>query len=361
MMFKRIIFPLFALGFLFWGMGCSENSTDPEVLTGEVDLESEFGGYLATPESPGFDNPDLIEEASNDVEFDDPMLGTSDVDSIISDPDAGYYHLRIAWGQLSYDSTVNVVTDWSGSLSITRGAEIIRRVIHFEPGQDYIIERTDRKLIEWASVTTVHNDGIAIDIVIPPSLPEFDTTVVTEITPEGDTVETIVVDTVYPVLDPVEVAFETGPYSRTFTLEEIAALDTIVYLDDSNAVAFHGLKLDRMPCPRGFLGGYWGYDEEGRSIFCGVWMSQFGYISGYLRGHYGVNENGFKVFFGKWISRTGEFSGFLRGVYGYFPEPVNFENPNKVVPGWFEGMIYSREKERIGYLKGKFKSSTTDE
>ena len=250
-MSRSMIF--FAESLVFWSFGCSDNATDSTLTDGSSGLNDRFGGYTVTDEKPSFDDPDLLAQVDNDEDYEDPILTLADVDSMLADNESGFYHLRIVWGQLCLDTMVSVASDWSGSLTVNRGAEIIRRVIRFEPNTDYILPRTDRKLVEWVSKTTVHNDGIAVDIVIPRPVPVVDTTTETEITPENDTVVTIVVDTVFPVLEPVEVAFETGPYSSTFTLAEISALDTIIYLDDSSAVAQHGLKLDYRPCERNFL------------------------------------------------------------------------------------------------------------
>ena len=357
-MLRKLFLPLIAISLIFWGIGCSDSGTATDESSGEVNLNEDFGGYTISSEEPAFDNPELMNTAAGDEDYDDPIALSPSVDSLINNDESGYYHLRIVWGQLCYDSSITEITDWSGSLSITRGAEVIRRVIRFEPEQDYILERTDRKLIEWVSYTTVHNDGIGVDIIIPPVLPVFDTSVIIDTITEGETVETIIVDTTYPDPEPVEVTFATGPYTNTFSLAEISTLDTIVYLEDSSAIAFHGLKIDHRPCPRGFLTGFWGYDEEGNGVFEGVWMSQFGFVTGFVKGSYGENEEGEKVFFGKWISRDGTFEGLLKGYYGLRPNyHANF-NGFRHGGGWFKGNIFSEDHIEIGVLKGKFNSSS---
>jgi hypothetical protein len=348
-MIRNVLLSLIALALILWSIGCSENPSEP--VNENPNLEDEFGGYTATPESPGFGETNLLEEAADDEEFEDDILSSPDVNAAISDPQSGYYHMRIVWGQLRYDSTVTEVTDWTGSLSMSRGVEVIRRVIHFEPGQDYIVRpRTDPRVIEWVSKTTVHNDGIAVDIFVPPLRPLVDSARV----PGGDS---FVEDTL-----PVTVSFETGPYSRTFKLEELKSLDTIVYLEDSNAVAFHGFELHRYPCPRGFLAGKWGFDEEGKGRFHGVWWSQRPnlkgwFISGYLKGHFGQNSAGLNVFFGKWISASGEFKGFLKGIYGHRPVWVDSPANIKRIAGWFAGRIYDADHKQIGVLGGRFRSA----
>lgn len=357
-MLKKLVLLSMALGLLGLMAGCSDNATGTEDNTSTLNLESEFGGYTATSEVLA--DADLINEEEGTREFDDPMLSLSSVDSVMSDVEAGYYHFRAVWGQLCYDSTFITPTDWTGSLTISSGVEVLRRVIRFEPRQDYILERTDPKLIEWVSITTVHNDGISVDILIPPIRPEFDTTFIDEVDSLGNTSQVMVIDTILPEPEPVKVSFETGPYSRTFSLSDLENLDTIVTLDDFNSVAFQAIKTERIPCPRGFLSGHWGVNEEGEQVFRGKWMSRHGFIEGYLKGHYGENEAGEKVFFGKWVSKSGRFEGFLKGKYGLHPnyhaDPMAFHRAG----GWFAGHVFSATRVEIGRLKGKFRLGFDD-
>ncbi len=355
-MVRRLLTPIFVVALLFWASGCSESPTEPGASQ-DLNLEDEFGGYTASVEAPGFGDPELLSEAEGDEEYNDQMLGSPEIDSAIADPAAEYYHFRAVWGHLYFDSTVTEITDWTGSLTVSRGVEIIRRVIRFEPPGDYIVPRTDRRVIEWVSRTTVHNDGVAVDIFVPPVRPIFDTTEVAQVDSLGDTTYLIVVDAAYPEPVPVTVSFETGPYSCKFGLEELVSLDTIVYLEDSNAVAFHAFKLDRYPYPRGFLAGRWGYDQEGNSRFRGVWMTKRGRITGYLKGHFGKNNAGLNMFFGKWISRSGQFEGFLRGTYGPHPHPEVTNAARKCAHGWFTGRIFNADRVPIGLLKGKYRSA----
>ncbi|RME28471.1 MAG: hypothetical protein D6800_03865, partial [Candidatus Zixiibacteriota bacterium] len=204
-------------------------------------------------------------------------------------------------------------------------------------------------LIEWVSVTTVHNDGIAVDLYVPPPRPILDTTITTDSL--GNDV--ITVDTLWP--DPVTVTFATGPYSRTFTLGELAALDTVVELDDGNAIAFHAMRISRIQCPRGFLFGFWGPDKEtGRIGFKGMFTDKHGLITGFVRGHAGVNDNGERVWFGKWISRNGRFEGFLRGTWAPHPDMHANGMAHRRAGGWFRGGIYDANRNRIGELRGRY-------
>ena len=353
---KELVLAFMPTLLLLLAIGCSNKNVQPELLIDEPNLSDEFGGYSTASESPGFGDDQLLDEAyASDDEYDDPMLSDAAVTEFTSDPQAGLYHLRIVWGQLRFDSSMTNPTDWSGSLSITRGAEIIRRVINFELGQDYIVPRSDRKLIEWVSQTTLHNDGIAVDLLVPPVKPVLDTTEIEVTDSAGNTVIIIVVDTTWPVVEPVTVSFNTGPYSTTFDLDELVSLDTIVFLEDSNAVAFHAFKLDGLPCPRGFLAGRWGFDDSTSGLFTGVWLNRAGLVVGYSRGHFGQRENGEKVFFGKWVSREGRFEGFIKGHWEFDDISMTVDS-SAATSGYFRGQIFSEERLQIGYLAGHFGS-----
>ncbi len=342
---------LISLVLLLAFVGCSKTSTDSTDELGSLDLNSEFGGYTATNESFAFDDAQLITESSDDNEFGDPILSSPGFDSLLEAPQAGRYHFRVVWGKLRYDSTVTSATDWTGSLQISRGGEVIRRLIHWELNQDFILPRDDRTLVEWISYTTVHNDGIAIDLIVPPLPPIFDSSYVWEVDSLGDSTQLLVIDTLPPVADDVEVTFTTGPYSRTFSLQELEALDTIVYLADSNAVAFHALKLDQRECPAGFFNGFWGYDENGQGLFRGMWIGEDGHISGFVHGHFGENDDGDNVIFGKYIGRDGQFEGFIKGAYR------NQADDSTMAHGQFMAEIFSSERMQIGVLEGRYRSS----
>lgn len=350
-MLRKLVFPLFIVALLFWVAGCSDNPSTNDITEETPDLNDAFGGYKATSEEPGFGDPELLEAENEEEEVNDVMLAYPSVDSLVTSEDAGMFHFRAVWGHLCYDSTVSEITDWSGSLTLSRGAEIVRRVIRFEEG-DYIEPRTDRGLIEWVSYTTVHNDGIGVDIYVPAAELTIDTTYIID----GDDTTTVI-DTLMP--EPVTLTFETGPYTRTFTLEELAALDTVIYFDDSSAVSFQGLQFYRDWCARGFLDGEWGYDSTGLGVFQGKWVSQHGYITGWLRGNYGENEDGEKVFYGKWINLNGDFEGLLAGTYRPVrgvSNGVGITKQEHYGGGAFEGKIYDADSNEIGVLKGRYHS-----
>ncbi|MEW5796020.1 MAG: hypothetical protein AB1772_06625 [Candidatus Zixiibacteriota bacterium] len=347
-MYKKLVLSLMAAALAVWAAGCSDNPVQNDNNQAVAD---EFGGYTATDESPAFGDASLTAAEAEEEEIDDPILAVPSVQEVVNDVDAGIFHFRAVWGRIPYDSTVTVATDWTGSLTISRGAIVLRRLIRFELNQDTYLPRTDRKLLEWVSFTTVHNDGIAVDIFVPPVRPEIDSSWV----PDGMGDSTLVVDTIFA--EPVTLTFATGPYTRTFTLPELAALQEIVSLDDGNKVAFHSIQMLRQVCPRGMLAGRWGYDEAGNGVFRGMWMSALGRVTGYLEGRFGQDDQGAKVFFGKWIDRDGRFEGLLRGVWGHGFWATPEEIEQRRAGGWFMGRIFDANANPIGVLGGHFGSA----
>lgn len=345
---RKSLTSLALLGLVSWVVGCSDQPTEPEAGTGGTNLTSEFGGYTAAAEAPAFGDDQLLVGMQDEVAFSDPMLIEPATSEMVADQAAGRFHLRVIWGRLRFDSTVSERTDWTGSLTISRGAEIVRRVIRFEPDQDFILPRTDRRLIEWVSATSVHNDGIAVDIFIPPARPTFDS--VMTVDSLGN--DFIVIDTIMP--DPVVITFKTGPYSREFSLGELASLDTVVELGDGNSVAMHGIQHHPERCLRGFLHGQWGFDEEGRGVFRGMWANEHGDVVGFLKGHFGQTDDGRRMFFGKWITQNGKFEGFIRGRFEPNPDENAVDIADHRAGGWLRGEIFSAERNKIGELRGRY-------
>ena len=350
----RKLFPLFAALIMIWAVGCSNNSTET-VATDQIDLNEDFAGLTTAAEAPGFGDPDLIAAEAEEVEVDDPIASTAAVVEMTDDPASGYFRFRAVWGHLRLDTTETTATSFDGSLEISRGAVLIRRTIRFELAQDYIVPRVERTLLEWVSTTTIHNDGIVADLLVPALFDTYDTTVTIEIDSLGDTSRVITVDTIPPDNTPVEVTFNAGAYSRTFTLGELASLDTVVTLDDGNEIAIQAFQRTR--CGKGSLSGRWGVDENGQGVFRGVWIDHTGLMAGWVSGYYGVNDDNERVFAGKWINRAGTFEGFIAGNWSPHPNEHASDVARGRAGGSFEGHIYNANREEVGDLAGKYKSA----
>ncbi|MDH3198147.1 MAG: hypothetical protein OEO21_07885 [Candidatus Krumholzibacteria bacterium] len=328
---------------LVW-TGCQSTADVPsvgdELLTREqvVDFDDEYGGFNFGDESPAFADPYLATTygPEADVAYIDPMEDDPAVTRARlreRELQRAHRYLMITWGSLRADSTINFVTDWSGSLSVENGVVLLKRTIAFD-ARDEILPRTSRDLLEWVSYTRPHFDGIVVALH---KLAHKDTMPDDNGFARGDTAHA-----------PLQVTFATEPLTVTFTEDELANLHRVIRVDDhGNAVAFNTVAVMPQPCPSGFLAGQW-RDVEDRpgGAFRGKWISHNGLHMGYLRGVYGPNSRGEKVFFGKWINHGGQFYGLLKGRYGAFGDRPG---------GWFEGVWFNRARHAMGGLKGEWR------
>lgn len=307
--------------------GCSSDSPTTAQGPEDLNLVSDFGGYTAEDEAPAFGDPELADLLRGDPSFADDLLGRQEFEALSHLSGATVYALAIRWGALDGDRTIAVMTDWSGGVELKYGGIQIRNIILFELGQDYIVRpRTDRRIVEWVSMTSVHYDGVLLAIIVPPA-------------PEGDD------------WSDNEVVFKTPPYTRTFALSELDALSEIVDVGDGiNQVSFNARRITRDLCGAGTMDGRWLFNPSGRNgNFLGRWMSDDGLLAGHLRGHFGVRgANHDMVFFGKAIGMHGEFLGLLRGTWGY--------DAASETEGWYEGILASREGLPVGEVRGTWAS-----
>jgi hypothetical protein len=304
--------------------GCSQAPTDSAQTN---PFDQEFGGVTTDNEAPAFNDPDLLATASVEVDPADPLAISIEADA--ADSVHAVFALRAVWGQLRYDSASTSPTVWDGSISVDSGRIGVRRVIRFEPGQDYLLPRTAPNVVEFVSTTTVHHDGLLVLIGVNTAM-------------LADSSDNLV-------------TFATGPLTISFRLRQLVALDTIVRVDDAgNAVMFNGFLVRPDLCPRGFLAGKWMTSEEGDGgEFRGGWISRNGQLEGYLSGNYGIDSDGRRVFFGKYIDINGTFEGRLRGVWGPLPLPAR--------GGYFKGVFYDAQDRPAGRLCGFWKADAAGE
>ncbi len=298
--------------------GCSDNNVAPENGEEEnINLTDNFGGYKATNEQPAFGDPDIASLEGSD-EADDPMGRHPEVDSIMHLPEVNVYSVEFLWGHLEVDSTETEVTDWSGSLTVERGAIVAVRLIRFEEGDFIVRPRFLRRVLEFESRTRPSFDGMLV-YVYDPQLSE----------------------------SPIEnsLTFASGPFTRTFSMSELASISELIDVG-SNQFSVNGFKLERLACGEGFFEGKWvrPASENGRGTFVGRWISGDGLMLGHVRGHFGNRDDGTQVLFGKWISIAGIFRGFLKGEWGFGTD----DEPEATNKGWFAGDIYNREEVIIG-------------
>lgn len=330
---KRILFSITVLAALALILGGCTSSTDTST-TDTIGLE-DFGPYQAVDESSAdFGDPDIAEVLAENTEqeFDDPIAYLPVIDSIESRERPAVFCFRMVWGNLAGDSGVTDLTDWSGSLTLSRGAIVVTHVIRFEPGQDYLLPRYNEagyyvpEELRWVSQTSSHFDGLATRLYIPPSITD----------------------------EVVTVTYESEQYSTSFTIYELADLDTLIDIGAGNAISFQASPCEpRVNIPdRGHMIGRWGRDDDGQGIFYGRWMTLRGRIIGSVNGRWGVDSTGHRVFVGKYVDRQGRFEGFVKGTWH-----ARGLGPNAT--GQFRGRIFNADREPIGVLKGHFKQGTT--
>ena len=325
-MFRKIMMLLAALSLigLTFG-GCSVSSTEATETDVVVDA-GEFGEFKANNEEPAFGDPEIAEMLTEETDFADPVADMPEIVEAENDEATDIYCLRMVWGNLEGDSGVAELTDWSGSLTLTRGGIVVARLIRFEPRQDYILPRYNDsgvfvpEQLRWVSKTSWHFDGLVTRILIPPSVTD----------------------------EVVMLTFESEQLSITFPFYELAELDTLINIGFGNAISFQATQYQPQGHLYGTLSGRWGRDEEGNGIFYGLWFNAAGTIGGTVRGRYGTDSTGNNIFVGKYINNAGSFGGLLKGSW-------NIETQDGVTYGRFSGRIYNNQRVPIGWLNGHFK------
>jgi hypothetical protein len=285
---------IFSIAAAIGWAGCSgneaPNAPGSDLEQTSLNLEEEFGGYGTSDELPAFGDASLRDYADLEVDANDPIADDPLVRNLRGNERVRTYAWTILWGDLGTglgggDGNSNSVIDWTGSITADNGAVVLLRTIDFEQN-DQIVPRTDRASLEWVSTTGEGHDGIRVLIYDNPN----DNT------------------------DPVEaVSFNSGGYSRTFTMDELADLDLTVDVEGGQ-IHFLSTEVSLAAPIRGFVNGRWNWvPGESMGHFSGVWVGPHGRPSGWVRGHYGENVHGQEVFFGKYIDWDGNFKGLLRG------------------------------------------------
>ena len=326
--------------------GCLENtgptgpggSGDPVLNEGyeNADLNAKDGGFTATDEEPYFGSAEILKAQEGEVDARDGLA--FDGGLLEGDPSYDVYFLRIAWGRLDGDSANEVVTDWTGSVTLDRGAIKVERIILFEREQgDHILPREDRRRVDFVSHTARHFDGLLLRIYVPNS--------------EGIALANTI-------------TFGTGPFSKTYEVSQLAGLAEVFTVDDlGNQVSFRAEKKPPLPCLAGYMAGFWLMNLEGtRGAFGGVWVADDGRPAGYLRGFFGVNAEGHRVLFGKWISLSGAFRGILRGTYDVSADgggtfEGHWVNRSGFADGGFAGHFRIGEERRVGLFEGRWRTN----
>lgn len=257
-------------------------------------LEQENGGLDTTDEAPMFgDDPAFAAAAIEaDVAVTDSMASDPGVTTIENAPAGARHRVLIVWGQMPPDPNATTGRNWSGSLTLSRGALVVGRTIGFEEQTDHLLPRTSPATVAFQSVTRPFADGLVLRVLDPD-----------------------------PTQGALQLTYTSADASATHTLDLSQLANGPISIDagDGNRVVAIALReLDA--CDHGFMRGRWVALQPGMGVYRGVIADDSGQVTGHIRGIWGQRQNGDKVMFGKFIATDGTFRGLLAGHYeaGHF-------------------------------------------
>ncbi len=295
--------------------GCASNPVDDSDQLAQA-LEQDNGGLDMQDEAPMFGDAALFETDADyapEVAYDDSIATAPEVTTMMASADALLFDTIVTWGQMPVNPSAPNARNWSGRLSVNRGAIIVRRTIRFERATDHLLPRTDRMAVAFTSVTKPAYDGLILTIV-DPTPAASDPLVLHWQLADGTTYD-------MPVADLVD-----GPHSRVVDA-------------DGNRITADAMPRPFDACAHGRLRGRWHPVRPGLGVFIGGVSNADGQPVGHIRGIYGHRQNGDQVFFGKYINLDGQFRGLLVGRYD---------------GGHFEGRWVDRAGDR-GALGGEYR------
>jgi len=276
-------------------VGCGAQKDDtyhyPDAEQIGTALELENGGLTMEDEAPTFAENDAFADAIDPEQpVADELENDPTVMSFKQQPDAAKIEVALLWGQIPGNPAATTPHDWSGKISINRGALLVRRTVRFDGPTDNLLPRKDPQSVAFTSVTLPHNDGLRLTILDP-----------TPLAPE-----------------PLTLTYETksglvysGPIKALLDGPEEVQVD-----DSGNRFVGVAIANPVDVCQFGMLGGMWRKVAPGRGVLRGVVVNALGDPIGHVKGIYGQRKNGEQVFFGKYINLEGQFRGIFAGKYG---------------------------------------------
>lgn len=296
---------------------CSRQSTAPEpqatLPTGEVpaQVQARLDQYVVQDEdalatfAPG--HPDLSDQFN---EYD-------------------VYAVTYLWG--SFFPHGGGPTVWNGRASANAEAAIrVVANIDFEEGEEILFDSTSPSTFGWTSSTQDDLDGVSFLLFVKRG----------------------VVYVVAPVL-----AFETQPISFGIPIEQLAHHVSYHPVDHTSGVAVFARQIKNAPCPHGYLGGSWIFDEGTRTEghFDGSWLSRDHQVEGVLAGRFWTDADGHRHFQGQ-VSGvvTDQVILELEGIWCLTPHLGNALCPTCNRIGYFVGRWKYLDGSGGGKLAGNF-------
>lgn len=275
----------------FSALGCVTNDAAGTEEANEVTsaLEQENGGFDTTDEAPLFGDDAAYEAAAIETttQVTDTRASDPTVTALESAPAGARHRVLIAWGRMPADPNATTGRNWSGSLTLSRGALVIGRTIGFEEATDSVLPRQTRERVDFTSVTRPFADGLVLRVLDPD-----------------------------PTQGAMHLTYTSADAATTYDLDLSQLANGPISIDagDGNRVVAIALReLDG--CDHGFLRGRWIALRPNVGVYRGVVATADGELAGHIRGIWGQRQNGNKVMFGKFIDTDGHFRGILAGTY----------------------------------------------
>ena len=240
--------------------------------------------------------------------------------------------MLVMWGKIPADRDATASRDWTGSLKVSRGGLIVRRIIAFEDRTDKLPPRASLDTVSFQSVTRPYVDGLALTVLDPTSPTPTSSQTLTYTSADGASV-------------------------YTFDLAQLAAGPIVVDAGDGFKMVAIGVHRQATACDRGFMRGRWHALSAHLGRFLGVVADENGAPVGHVRGIYGQRRNGDSVLFGKFIDREGHFRGLLAGTFDdgqYRARWIDRQGEH----GTAHGAYFAGATEAAGHFLGRWAESS---
>jgi hypothetical protein len=269
-------------------VGCLDHGSD-DTQAVQTSLEKTNGGLDTADEAPMFGAEAEFDDAAieADTAVSDTMASDPTIVDMQNSPTAAAADLVVVWGRLPADPTA-LPHDWTGTLTISRGALLVHRTIAFEDATDRLLPREAANTVAFRSVTRPFVDGLALRVLDP--------------TPAATDALTL-------VYTPAN-----GGAAITIDLSQLANGPISIDAGGGDRIVAVGQHRDDV-CHGGFMRGRWHALTANLGVFHGFVVDRDGSPIGHVRGMYGHRRNGDAVVFGKFIDRDGKFVGLIVGTY----------------------------------------------
>lgn len=332
---------------LFVAVGCQPE--DPAVVdvtpTGAEDSVEHFSAEQFNLDADGAeavddgDEADLAAVLGEDFPA-DPAAEPDDAGALPASAGArgaDVYLLRVVWGQLRGDLSVEPITDWSGGVRAEGAAVQILRTLRFDARDHIVRPRPGPAAFAFVSHTRPHHDGLLLRVVAPAG-------------GEG------------------AVTLHLGEHQRSYRLADLAEL-TELHRVGHNQVLVQAMQVrsSEAPddCAEGFLTGRWRKTGARGGKFAGRWVSGEGETHGFLFGIYGQRANGDRVFVGKYVGPRGGFRGRVVGTYTPTEDGAGelrgrWLSRQGTDGGLIGGAYHAGEGAGRGFLRGRWQSAACE-